>query len=88
MKISKEKQQKISEQILAVLYSQNPKPLFTSQIASETARDEEFIKRMLIDLKLKNLIIEIKKNPQGTPYLKRSRWKLSDSTYQAYKQHQ
>lgn len=37
MKISKEKKEKISEQILAVLYSLNPQTIFTSHIAKEIA---------------------------------------------------
>ena len=88
MRISKVKQDKISEQILAVLFSSNLKPLFTSQISVEIARDEEFTKKLLLNLKKKNLINEIKKNPKGINYLKRSRWVLSDSAYEAYKKHQ
>ena len=85
MKISLEKREKISEQILAFLYSISPKPTFTHTIATETARDEEFTKSILQDLKEKNLIVEVKKNPDGKDYLRRSRWKLSDTAYQAYK---
>ena len=88
MKISKEKIEKISEQILALLYSVSPKPLFTFHIAKEIARDEDFVKKLLISLKDKNLVTEIKKNPKGVAYLKRSRWKISDLAYQAYKTHQ
>jgi hypothetical protein len=88
MKISEQKKEKISEQILALLYQKNPQPLFTSHIAQELARDEEFIKKLLIDLKHKSLVIEIKKNPKGIIYLRRSRWKLAQSTYQAYSSHQ
>jgi len=88
MKISEKKIEKISEQILAFLYSKTPQSIFTSHIAQEIARDEEFVKKILIELKLKKLIIEIKKNPQGINYLRRSRWKLSDVTYIAYKNHQ
>ncbi len=88
MKISQEKKEKVSEQIIAFLYSQSPKLLFTVEIAREMARDEEFIKKLLIELKNKNLIIEVKKNPQGKIYSKRSRWKLSDAAYSAYKSHQ
>jgi len=88
MKISLQKREKIYEQILAHLYSVSPKSLFTLNIASEIARDEEFVKSLLLELKKKGLVVEIKKNPQGSPYLKRSRWKLTDSTYQAYKKHQ
>ena len=86
MKISNTKKEKISEQILAALYSFFPKSYFTSQIAFEVARDEEFTKRLLIELKNKNLVVEIKKNPKGIIYKRRSRWALSDSAYQKYKQ--
>ena len=88
MKISKEKIDKISEQILYLLYSINPKSLFTSYIAKEIARDEEFVKKILLKLKLNNLVVEIKKNFKGETYLRRSRWKISNMTYQIYKNHQ
>ena len=88
MKISDIKREKISEQILAFLYSNNPKSFFTSHIAQEIARDEEFTKSLLINLKKKKLVIEINKNSQGINYLKRSRWKLSESSYNLYKKYQ
>jgi len=88
MKISSEKREKISEQILAFLYSVSPRAVFTFNIAKEVARDEEFTKNLLSSLKKKNLIVEIKKNPKGEIYLKRSRWKLSDDVYLAYKDNQ
>lgn len=88
MKISNKKKEKISEQILATLYSITPKSFFTSQIAQEIARDEEFTKKILLTLKTKKLIVEIKKNPKGVIYLRRSRWKLSDEAYKIYKDHQ
>ena len=86
MRISKQKQEKISEQILAYLYSINPKAAFTAHIARELARDEEFIKRLLISLKKKGLVSEIRKNPKGVDYLRRSRWNLTDKAYEVYKQ--
>jgi hypothetical protein len=88
MKISEKKIEKISEQILAHLFSVSPKPLFTSHIAQEIARDEEFIKKLLLELKTKKLVNEIKKNSQGIDYIRRSRWKLSDATYKFYKDQQ
>jgi len=88
MKISNVKREKISEQILVFLYSINPKPAFTSHIADEIARDEEFVKQLLIGLKNKNLIKNINKNPSGKLYKKRMRWVLSDSTYKIYKNQQ
>jgi hypothetical protein len=88
MKISTQKKEKIYEQILLFLYSVSPKPLFTLNIAEEIARDEEFVKTLLLYLKKKGLVIEVKKNPLGTPYIKRSRWTLSEKAYQIYKIHQ
>lgn len=84
MKISQEKKEKIYEQILAFLFSVSPKPVFTVTIAKEIARDEEFVKNLLLDLKKKGLVVEVKKNTKGVNYLKRSRWKLSNETYLAY----
>lgn len=88
MKISQEKKDKISEQILAFLYSIHPKPSFTAHIAKEIARDDEFIKQILLNLKLKGIILEINKNPKGIKYKRRSRWKMGDKTIQAYKNKQ
>jgi len=88
MKISNEKREKISEHVLAFLYSVSPGSVFTSHVASEVARDEEFIKTLLLELKKKGLVNEIKKNPNGKQYLKRSRWNLSDSAYSVYKRTQ
>ena len=88
MRISNAKKEKISEQILSFLYSSFPKLLFTSNIAQEIARDEEFIKSLLGCLKKKKLVVEIKKNQKGVDYKRRSRWKMGDETFQAYKNFQ
>jgi len=88
MKISKEKKDKILEQILAYLYSVNPKPIFTSHIAKEIARDEEFVKNLLNYLKSKKLVVEVKKNSKGVDYKRRIRWKLSNKAYEIYKKNQ
>jgi predicted transcriptional regulator len=86
MKLSKEKKEKISEQILSLLYHSFPKQLFTSEIAKEIARDEEFIKNLLLDLKDKNLVIALKKNEKGLDFIRRIRWQLTSPAYQAYHQ--
>lgn len=88
MKISDLKKEKISEQILAFLYSSYPKPVFTSNVAMEIARDEEFVKALLLKLKRKKLVAEIRKNQKGVDYTRRSRWKLGDESYRAYKNYQ
>lgn len=86
--ISQKKQDKIQEQILHYLFSISPNPMFTSKIAQEIARDEEFTKALLIELKSKDLIIEINKNPSGADYIRRQRWRLSNKAFTAYNNRQ
>ena len=86
MKLSQEKRDKISEHILSHLYHNFPKPLFTAEIAREIARDEEFVKALMLELKNKNLVVSIKKNPKGVFYTRRIRWRLSNQAHNAYKE--
>jgi len=88
MKISQQKRNKISEQILAHLYTISPKATFIPSISSEIARDEEFVKDLLIELKKKKLVIEVNMNPKGIKYTKRKRWKLTDQAYLIYRNNQ
>ncbi len=80
--------EKISEQILLHLFSLFPKQIFTSEIAQELARDEEFIKKLLLDLEKKDLVTKITKNSEGVPYLRRIRWRISNKAYGLYQKYQ
>ena len=51
MRISDQKKEKIVQQILHFLYQSFPKNPFTAEIAREIARDEEFVKKLLLELK-------------------------------------
>jgi predicted transcriptional regulator with HTH domain len=86
--ISKEKRERISEQILHYLFGIFPKQVFTSDIAKELARDEEFIKILLIELQKKDLVIKIDKNPEGIQYSRRLRWRISNKAHEIYKKMQ
>ncbi len=87
-RISKSKKEKIQEQIIFYLYTKFPNPQFISDIAKELARDEEFIKTLINELFIKNLVIKITQNPKGIKYSHRLRWRLSKKTYEIYSQHQ
>lgn len=86
--ISQKKKEKVQEQILHYLFTISPQSQFTNKIAETIARDEEFTKSLLLDLKSKNLIVEINKNPEGFSYLRRQRWRLSDKAYDIYRRRQ
>lgn len=85
--ISQKYKNKIQEQILHYLFSISPEAVHTNSIAQEIARDEEFTKTLLINLKSKDLVVEVIKNPQGKQYLRRQRWRLSNKAYEVYKNH-
>jgi hypothetical protein len=82
--ISKEKKDKISEQILHHLFSISPNAIFTSSISKEIARDEEFTKSILVELEKKKLIVEVAKNRSGISYIRRQRWRLSNQAFEIY----
>jgi len=82
--ISKQKKDKIAEQILHYLFTISPDNAFGSTISREIARDEEFTKSILQDLESKKLIISINKNKKGKEYIKRMRWRLSKEAHEIY----
>jgi hypothetical protein len=84
-KISKTKRSRISEQILIHLFSTAPESLFTSAIAKEIARDEEFTKLLLEELETHKLVVRIKKGPQGQDYQRWERWRMSQEAFEVYK---
>jgi len=86
--ISKQKKEKISEQILFHLFSIFPQQVFTSDIAKELARDEEFTKKLLNNLEKQDLVIKIDKNKEGFKYSRRLRWRISNKAHEIYKKHQ
>jgi len=83
-RISQQKKEKIYEQILFHLFTIFPKQAFTSEIAKEVARDEEFIKTLLSELSKQDLVVMIDKNPSGVRYSKRLRWRISNKAHNIY----
>ena len=84
MRISDQKKEKIVEQILHFLYQSFPKNPFTAEIAREIARDEEFVKKLLLELKEKNIVVAIRKNKEGIVFSRKIKWKLSSRVYDLY----
>lgn len=86
VRISEEKRNRIKSNVLSLLYEHFPRALFTAEISKLEARDEEFIKQLLLELQDKKLVSCIKKSPEGILYSRRCRWSLSPKAYSAYKQ--
>ena len=84
-KLSEDKIKRLKEEILSLLYHNNLKAMFTNSVSHELIRDEEFIKRLLLELKKEELVIEIRKSHKGHEYSRRRRWQLSKKALEAYK---
>ncbi len=87
-KISPEKKEKIMSNIMAIMFENFPNQLFTAEISRIELRDEEFIKKLLFELKQKGLVVPVRKNAKGDTFSKRIKWRLSNKAYEAYKLHQ
>lgn len=85
MKISASKEEKIKESILHLLFESSPRAMFTAAIAQTLARDEEYMKKLLLDLEGKNLVNSVRKNSDGKGYIRRTRWLLHPKIYDTYK---
>ena len=83
-RISNVKIERISEQILSYLYGVFPRLVFTVDVARELARDEEFVKRLLLGMEKKGLVVRVGKNSKGEIYLKRMRWRISNRAHEVY----
>ena len=88
MRLSKEKRQKIQEQIISYLLDIYPQARFTAEIAREVARDEEFCLNLLRDIENKKILSKVIKNPKGSMYIRRIRWRLSTQAHSSYQQAQ
>jgi DNA-binding IscR family transcriptional regulator len=88
MKISLNKKNRIIEQILLFLYHSFPNEPFTAEIARDIARDEEYVKKILLELSDKGLVVSVKKNSDGTSFRRRAKWRLATKVYEVYKQRQ
>jgi len=84
MRLSKNKKDRITEQILAFLYHSFPKQPFTATISQDIARDEEFVKSLLFDLRSKGLVVPIRKNSKGVAFTRRIKWTLTKRVYDVY----
>lgn len=78
-KISKEKIEKIKQDILYLLYESGIRPRFTKEIADELARDDEFILKLLRDLEKDGLIRQTNKKDK-----RRRKWVMVEDAYKEY----
>ncbi len=80
-KISKQKEEKVKDDILRELYDCYPNMLWTYDVAGKIARDEEFVLRLLKELQVDGLVLE---REEGERRVKR-KWGLKGEAYNKHK---
>jgi len=81
-KLSSTKKEKIIADILALLYENNLKPIYTKEIANSIARDKEFTLSILKSLEKQEVI---KQTKGATKQKTRRKWLITEKAYKAYK---
>jgi hypothetical protein len=81
-RISKEKQDRIKEDILREMFENYPEFEYTESVAEKIIRDNEFTLKLLKEMKRKNLINEIRESSGRK--IKR-KWQMKKEVYYAYK---
>ncbi len=77
-RISQEKKNKIKEMIISLLFSKYPYSLSTTKIAKELARDEEFVKSILLEMEKEKFL-------KRKEYSRKVEWQLTEKVYETYK---
>jgi Mn-dependent DtxR family transcriptional regulator len=75
-RISQKNKEKIAKQIYDLLKISDP--LFTAEIARQISRDEEFVKKLLEEMRDLGIVKMINQNTYGQEYSRRRKWKLAD----------
>ncbi|MDD5331243.1 MAG: hypothetical protein PHE43_00255 [Candidatus Nanoarchaeia archaeon] len=78
--ISKDKIERIKQDILYLLYDLNLKPIYTKDLANEVIRDDEFILRLLLDMEKEGLVKQVDKNN-----IRRKQWIMTNEAYDQFR---
>ncbi|MDD5253721.1 MAG: hypothetical protein PHG05_01275 [Candidatus Nanoarchaeia archaeon] len=78
--ISKEKIERIKQDILYLLYDLNLKPMYTKDLANEIIRDDEFVLRLLLDMEKRGLVRQVNKN-----HIRRKQWIMTNEAYDQFR---
>ena len=84
VKLSQKTIQLLKDDIISILYENSLAARFTNEIALELRRDNEFTKKILLELKKEGFVEEIKKNNKGYQYLARIKWRIPPKVLKAY----
>jgi len=69
---------------MSILYDNPLKPRFTNEIALELRRDNEFSKRLLLEMERDGYVERLKKDNNGKQFIRRIKWKIPDKIVKIY----
>ncbi len=82
-RIGKNKGDRIKEEILRFLYDEYPSFHFTNRISYEVIRDNEFVLKLMREMRKEELVISMDdKGGRG----ERKKWKLEEEVFNKYKE--
>ena len=84
VRLSKKTIRFLKDDIISILYDKPLIARFTNEIALELRRDNEFTKKLLLELKKEGFVEEINKNKKGQNYLARTKWRIPPKILKAY----
>ena len=79
--ISQDNRDKISSNVLRILFDEAPSPLSATAVASIEARDKQFILQVLHELERKHLVRNVTKDFSRKKY-----WVMTDQAYKKYRE--
>ena len=80
-RISKDNMEKIKSNILRILFDESPRSLSATNIASQEARDKQFILKILKDLENKKIVKNVTKD-----FTRKKYWVMNEEAYKKYKE--
>ncbi len=84
VKLSEKTIKLLKDDIISILYERPLEAMFTNEIAKELRRDNEFTKKLLLELKKESLIEQVKKNKRGQQYLTHLKWRIPPKILKAF----
>ena len=77
VKLSDKTVKLLKDDIVNILYENALKPMFTNELAVALRRDNEFTKKLLVELKVIGVVQEVNISKRKRNYLIRKKWRIS-----------
>ena len=84
VKLSKKTVELLKDDIISILYERSLVPMSAYEICVELRRNNEFTKKLLLELEEDGLVREVGKNSDGRVYLRNKKWMIPAKVLKAF----